>query len=314
MSPADFTRPGSLYGAVDLGARKQALEAQARRESAAQETGGVPAPVIDVDDANFATEVVERSMNGLVLLELTVTRAEQAKQYSRLLEKLAAENAGRWVLARVDVEVNQQIAQALRVQNVPALYAIFQGQPVAVVPGIATEPQLRDWLSQLMEALAQYLPPPGEEAQDQQDQQEQPQEPPVDPDVLAAEQAVDAGDLDGAVAAYERLLARSPNNQDAKLGLAGLGLIRRTQDVDPADLQSRLADPADIEAQLLAADFETLSGDVDRAFDRLVDVVRRTSGAERDRARVHLLGLFDTLPGDDPSIARARRNLASALF
>ncbi|MEV4378692.1 tetratricopeptide repeat protein [Streptosporangium sp. NPDC049644] len=311
MSPADFTRPGSLYGAVDLGARKQALEAQARRESAAQESGGVPAPVIDVDDANFATEVVERSMNGLVLLELTVTRAEQAKQYSLLLEKLAAENAGRWILARVDVEINQQIAQALRVQNVPALYAIFQGQPVAVVPGIATEPQLRDWLSQLMEALAQYLPPPTEE---DQGRQEQPQEPSVDPDVLAAEQAVDAGDLDGAVAAYERLLARSPNNQDAKLGLAGLGLIRRTQDVDPADLQSRLADPADIEAQLLAADFEMLSGEVDRAFDRLVDVVRRTSGAERDRARVHLLGLFDTLPGDDPSIARARRNLASALF
>ncbi|MEU0486968.1 tetratricopeptide repeat protein [Streptosporangium sp. NPDC006013] len=311
MSPADFTRPGSLYGAVDLGARKQALEAQARRESAAQETGGVPAPVIDVDDANFATEVVERSMNSLVLLELTVTRAEQAKQYSLLLEKLAAENAGRWILARVDVEINQQIAQALRVQNVPALYAIFQGQPVAVVPGIATEPQLRDWLSQLMEALAQYLPPPTEEGEEKQ---EQPQEPPVDPDVLAAEQAVDAGDLDGAVAAYERLLARSPNNQDAKLGLAGLGLIRRTQDVDPADLQSRLADPADIEAQLLAADFEMLSGEVDRAFDRLVDVVRRTSGAERDRARVHLLGLFDTLPGDDPSIARARRNLASALF
>ncbi|GAA0844852.1 tetratricopeptide repeat protein [Streptosporangium amethystogenes subsp. fukuiense] len=311
MSPADFTRPGSLYGAVDLGARKQALEAQARRESAAQESGGVPAPVIDVDDANFATEVVERSMNGLVLLELTVTRAEQAKQYSLLLEKLAAENAGRWILARVDVEINQQIAQALRVQNVPALYAIFQGQPVAVVPGIATEPQLRDWLSQLMEALAQYLPPPTEE---DQGKQEQPQEPSVDPDVLAAEQAVDAGDLDGAVAAYERLLARSPNNQDAKLGLAGLGLIRRTQDVDPADLQSRLADPADIEAQLLAADFEMLSGEVDRAFDRLVDVVRRTSGAERDRARVHLLGLFDTLPGDDPSIARARRNLASALF
>ncbi|MFI6508251.1 tetratricopeptide repeat protein [Streptosporangium sp. NPDC050855] len=311
MSPADFTRPGSLYGAVDLGARKQALEAQARRETAAQETGGVPAPVLDVDDANFAAEVVERSMNGLVLLELTVTRAEQAKQYSLLLEKLAAENAGRFTLARVDVELSPQIAQALRVQNVPALYAIFQGQPVAVVPGIATEPQLRDWLSQLMEALAQYLPPPGEEPEQGQ---EQAQEPPVDPDVLAAERAVDAGDLDGAVAAYERLLARSPNDQDAKLGLAGLGLIRRTQDVDPADLQSRLGDPADIEAQLLAADFDMLAGEVDRAFDRLVDVVRRTSGADRDRARVHLLGLFDTLPGDDPSIVRARRNLASALF
>ncbi|WP_406318181.1 tetratricopeptide repeat protein [Streptosporangium sp. NBC_01639] len=310
MSPADFNRPGSLYGAVDLGARKQALDAQARREATAQESGGTPVQVVYVDDANFATEVVERSMNSLVLLELTVTRAEQAKEYSLLLEKLAAENVGRWLLARVDVEASPQIAQALRVQNVPALYAIFQGQPVAVVPGIATEPQLRDWLSQLMEALAQYLPPDTGEA----GAEGQPEEPPADPDVLAAEQAIDAGDLDGAVAAYERLLARSPNNEDAKLGLAGLGLIRRTQDVDPAEVQRRLDDPADIDAQLLAADFEMLAGDVDTAFDRLIGVVRRTSGDERNRVRVHLLGLFDTLPADDPSLVRARRNLANALF
>ncbi|WP_068921680.1 tetratricopeptide repeat protein [Planobispora rosea] len=310
MSPADFTRPGSLYGAVDLGARKQALEAQARREAAAQETGGAPAQVVDVDDANFATEVVERSMNSLVLLELTVSRAEQARQYSLLLEKLTAEHAGRWTLARVDVEVSRQIAQALRVQNVPALYAIFQGQPVAVVPGIATEPQLRDWLAQLMEALAQYLPPPGEGPEGGA----RPEEAPVDPDILDAERAIDAGDLDGATAAYERLLARSPNDQDAKLGLAGLGLIRRTQGVDPADVERRLGDPADIEAQLLAADFEMLSGEVDAAFDRLIGVVRRTAGEGRDRARLHLLGLFDTLPADDPSIVKARRNLASALF
>ncbi|MEV0421204.1 tetratricopeptide repeat protein [Streptosporangium canum] len=310
MSPADFTRPGSLYGAVDLGARKQALDAQARRETAAQEGGGTPVQVVYVDDANFATEVVERSMNSLVLLELTVTRAEQAKEYSLLLEKLTAENTGRWVLARVDVEASPQIAQALRVQNVPALYAIFQGQPVAVAPGIATEQQLREWLSQLMEALAQYLPPDAAGAP----AEGQPEEPPADPDVLAAEQAIDAGDLDGAVAAYERLLARSPNNEDAKLGLAGLGLIRRTQDVDPAEVESRLADPADIDAQLLAADFEMLAGEVDQAFDRLIGVVRRTSGDERDKARVHLIGLFDTLPGDDPSIVRARRNLANALF
>ncbi|MFF5209725.1 co-chaperone YbbN [Streptosporangium sp. NPDC000396] len=311
MSPADFNRPGSLYGAVDLGARKQALEAQARREAAAHEAGGTPAQVVYVDDANFAAEVIERSMSSLVLLELTVTRAEQAKEYSQLLEKLAAESGGRWILARVDVEASPQIAQALRVQNVPALYALFQGQPVAVVPGIATEEQLRDWLSQLMQALAQYLPPPAEGAEAEAGQR---QEPPADPDLLAAEEAIEAGDLDGAVAAYERLLARSPNNEDAKLGLAGLGLIRRTQDVDPAEVQRRLTDPADIDAQLLAADFEMLSGEVDAAFDRLVEAVRRTSGEERDKARKHLLGLFDTLPSDDPSIGRARRNLASVLF
>ena len=98
-------------------------------------------------------------MSSLVLAGAHRDPRRAGEGVQPLLEKLAAENVGRWVLARVDVEVNQQIAQALRVQNVPALYAIFQGQPVAVVPGIATEQQLREWLVQLMEALAQYLPP-----------------------------------------------------------------------------------------------------------------------------------------------------------
>ncbi|NUR85060.1 MAG: tetratricopeptide repeat protein, partial [Nonomuraea sp.] len=93
-----------------------------------------------------------------------------------------------------------------------------------------------------------------------------------------------------------------------------VGLIKRTAEVDPADVQRRLADPADIDAQLLAADLEMLSGQVDEAFARLVGVVKRTSGDDRDRVRKHLLGLFDALPAEDPSLAKARRALSSALF
>jgi putative thioredoxin len=174
--------------------------------------------------------------------------------------------------------------------------------------GALPEPQVRQWLDQLMEALAQYLPPDAgvPEAPDA--------EPPVDPDLLAAEQAIEQGDLDAAAAAYQRLLARAPNHEDAKMGLAGVGLIRRAQGFDPAEVMRRAADPADIDAQLQAADLEMLSGAVESAFDRLIGAVRRTSGDERDKIRVHLLGLFETLPSDDPALGKARRSLASALF
>lgn len=301
---AEFSRPGSLYGAVDLGARKQALDAQARREAAGQ-SGAAPA-VVEVTSATFNAEVVERSLSVPVIVEATVSRAEQVQQFSGVMEKLAAEAAGAWVLARVDVEADPQLAQALRMRAVPTVYLAFQGQLMPLFEGPLPESQLRQALAQVFEQLGVELGAPGEA---------QPAEPPVDPELLAAEQAVEKGDLDAAAAAYERLLARSPADEGAKIGLAGVGLLRRTQDLDAADVLRRAAaSPDDADVQLQAADLEMVNGQVDEAFDRLVQLVRRTRGADRDRVRVHLLGLFDALPADDPSVSRARRALANALF
>src|SRR5690606_13889367 len=286
--------PGSLYGAVDLGARKQALEAQARREAAAQDpAGGAGNPsVVDVTDATFNTEVVERSMRVPVLLDLWATWCGPCKQLSPILEKLAAEAAGKWVLAKVDVDANPQIAQALRVQSIPTVLAIFQGQPVTGFQGALPEAQVRQWLDQLMQALAQYLPKDAGQPQEQGAQAKQPS----DPDIVAAEQAVERGDLNAAIAAYERVLARSPSDADAKMGLAGVKLYQRTENLDADDVRRRAADPADIDAQIQMADLEMLSGSVEAAFDRLIGVVRRTAGDDRDKARLHLLSLFETLP------------------
>lgn len=316
MSPADFNpRPGSLYGAVDLGARKQALEAQARREQAAAQAGASGAPpagptVVDVTEQTFTAEVIERSMRVPVILDLWATWCQPCKQLSPVLEKLAAEAGGRWVLAKVDVDANPQISQALRVQSIPTVLAIFQGQAVTGFQGALPEAQVRQWLNQLMEALAQYLPPAEQGAGPAAQQQQQ-----ADPDLLAAERAVEEGDLQAAEAAYQRLLARSPDNADAKIGLAGVGLLKRTQGLDPADVLRAAADrPDDVDLQLKAADLEMLSGSVEPAFNRLIGLVRRTSGDDRDKARLHLIGLFETLPADDPLVAKARRSLANALF
>ncbi|WP_346106044.1 tetratricopeptide repeat protein [Nonomuraea maheshkhaliensis] len=311
---ADFSRPGSLYGAVDLGARKQALEAQTRREAAGPQAAS-SASVVDVTEETFTTDVIDRSMTVPVVLDLWSPRAPGSAQLSPVLEKVVGDLGGKAILAKVNVDASPQIAQALRVQAVPTVLAIFQGQAVTGFQQVLPEQEVRRWLDELMGAVEQfYQANPGARPPAEPGAPEEPAGPPADPDLVAAEQAIENGDFDAAIEAYQRLLARAPGNEDAKMGLAGVNLIKRTSDVDPAEVQRRLEDPADIDAQLLAADLEMLSGSVDEAFNRVIAVVKRTSGDERDRVRRHLLGLFDALPAEDPSLAKARRALASALF
>ncbi|MFI6298744.1 tetratricopeptide repeat protein [Nonomuraea sp. NPDC050790] len=313
---ADFSRPGSLYGAVDLGARKQALEAQARREAAGPQAAS--ASVVDVTEATFTGDVIERSRTVPVILDLWSPRAPGSAQLSPVLEKVVAGLGGRAVLAKVNVDASPQIAQALRVQAVPTVLAIFQEQAVTGFQQVLPEAEIQRWLDELMGAVEQfYEANPAARPPEQEGEafaQDGPAEPPADPDLLAAEQAIDKGDLEAAEAAYERLLARVPGDEDARMGLAGVGLIKRTMTADPGEVSRRAQDPADIEAQLLSADLEMLAGSVDEAFARLVGVVKRTSGDEREKVRKHLLGLFDALPAEDPSLAKARRALANALF
>lgn len=306
---ADFSRPGSLYGAIDLGARKQALEAQARREAAADDPAAAGLPeIIEATSVNFTAEVVERSMSVPIIIEATVPRAEQVQEFGLAMEKLATEANGGWILARVDVEANPELAQALRMRTVPTVFLAFQGQLMPLLEGPLPEAQLRQALGQVFEQLGVELDAAGEP-------KDESGEPPVDADLQAADAAIEKGDLDAAAAAFERLRARQPASEEAKIGLAGVGLLRRTMNLNPGDVIPRAdADPKDVALQTQAADLDLLSGNVEAAFDRLLATVRRTAGDDRDKARVHLLSLFDALPADDPSVAQARRGLASALF
>lgn len=306
-----------MAGAVDLSALKNRAEANARAAAqppaAAGEGGAAPATaaVIDVTEANFQDEVVERSLQVPVVVDLWATWCGPCKQLSPVLERLAQEGGGSWVLAKVDVDANPRIAQLFQVQSVPMVIAIAGGQPVDAFNGALPEPQIRQWITELLNALRDQMP--GIRAAEQGGAAE-PVEEPEDPRFTAAEDALERGDYAGAEAAYQQILDTEPNNELAKDALAQVRFSARAEQADPTAIERADAAPEDIDAQLAAADAELAIGKVEGAFNRLIQTVKRTSGEERDRVRRHLVESFEVFPEGDERVSAARRALASALF
>jgi putative thioredoxin len=308
-APSIFTR-----GAVDLGALQERAAAASRaaapprassngeppsNDGSRPPTGTAPGGVvvIDVSEATFQAEVLERSLTTPVVIDFWADWCGPCKQLSPVLEKLAREAGGAWVLAKVDVDANPRLAQMFRVQGIPMVYAIVGGQPVDAFTGVMPESQLRPWLDQILQAAGV------------------PVEVADDPDLMGADDALMGGDLDEAERAYKKILSDRPADQAAEAGLAQVGLARRVLGVNPAAvLEAATQAPDDLAAQSLAADVEVASGHADRAYARLVEFVRRASGDEREKARAHLVSLFTIAGPDDPAVAAARRALASALF
>jgi putative thioredoxin len=340
MQPRDF----SLYGAVDLGARQAAVQ---RRQQAAQAQAGpdgspngdgqdnAAGVVIDVTEQTFNADVVERSRATPVIMDLWADWCGPCKQLSPVLEKLAAEAAGQWILAKVDVDANPQLSAALQVQSIPMVVAVVGGQLVDGFLGALPEAQVRQWIGQVMAVAAKMGLTVSENgaAQDGADSAARPAgagpggagpggagQAGADPNGLPpafaeARQAMERGDYDAAAKVFEAELARSPGDPMAKTGLAQVNLIRRVESYDEHAVRRAAAErPADPEAQNKVADIDVASGRIDEAFDRLLGVVRRTSGEERDKARAHLVELFDLFPPREPRVTKARATLSSLLF
>ncbi|MGY0058328.1 tetratricopeptide repeat protein [Streptomyces sp. LZ34] len=318
----------SMSGVVDLAAVKAAGEAKQKAEKAradAARTGGAPAPtrlVFDVDEAGFQQDVLQRSTEVPVVIDFWAEWCEPCKQLGPILERLAGEYAGRFVLAKIDVDANQMLFQQFGVQGIPAVFAVVAGQPVPLFQGAAPEAQIRQVLDQLVQAAEQQFGIVGAPVQDAGDEGDEGGEPvaqqpvtPYDSALAAAHEALDAGDLGGAVQAYKNVLADDPGNTEAKLGLGQAELLSRVQGADPQQVRKAAADnPADPAAQIAAADLDLVGGHVEDAFGRLVDAVRRTVGEDREAARLHLLELFEVIGADDPRVVSARGALARVLF
>ncbi len=309
----------SLYGAVDLGARQAAAQRQ-QAPGSDQQGAARSGYVFDVTEATFEQEVLARSRTVPVVMDLWAQWCGPCKQLSPILEKLAAEAAGAWLLAKVDVDANPQLSAALQVQSIPMVVAVIGGQLVPGFLGALPEAQVRQWLGQVMQVAQQLgLPgaggqepagPGGEGAPDSE-----PADGQRDPDLAAAQQALERGDLDGAAAVFERMLAAMPGNPVAVAGLAQVNLFRRVNSYDAGRVrQEAAAHPGDVDAQCKVADIELSMGKAEEAFDRLLGVIRRSSGDDRDKARRHLIGLFDIFPPRDPQVAKARSALSALLF
>jgi putative thioredoxin len=216
----------------------------------------------------------------------------------------------------VDVDANPQLAQAFQIQSIPTVFAVLNGQPIPLFQGAQPEAQVRQVLTELLRvAAANGVTGVVQLSGDAADTDSEPAEEVLPPLHEAAYDAIESGDYAGAVAAYEQALRENPVDELARVGLAQVRLLERTADVDAdAARGSAAVNPDDVEAQILVADIDLLGGHVEDAFDRLVKTVRRTSGADRDRARSHLVELFDVVGGDDPRVPAARLALANAVF
>ena len=270
QQPRDF----SLYGAVDLGARQAA--AQRGQQAAARSGGPDGSPsgnVIDVTEETFNTEVVERSRSVPVILDLWAEWCGPCKQLSPVLEKLAGEAAGDFVLAKVDIDANPQLRAALQVQSIPMVMAVAGGQVVDGFLGAMPESQVRQWIGQVMQVAGQMGLPGGDGAVMAGDEQADGQPPGTegaegqprggpgmpggpgggmmaDPAFEEAQQAMERDDMEGAAAAFQKVLANSPGNPAAAMGLAQVNLIRRVSGYDQNQLRRAAAeDPANVETQ-----------------------------------------------------------------
>ncbi len=315
MTQQPFTRPG----AFDLSALKRPAAPPASGGGApgapAAGAPGATSYSLGVTEQNFQ-EVIERSMTAPVLLVFfSRTRMPESGQLADDLATLSGEFEGRFIAGLVDVDAAPGIAQAMQIPSVPLVVAVLDGRPAPLMQDVVPMAELRTALTQVMQQLAtqgmttRHQPLTGD-APVADDGEEQ-----VDPRYAAAEDALATDDIEGAVREYQKLVDANPADAEAVAGLAMAKVLLRTQGVDDAAARAAAeANPDDLEAQTLVADLDLSLGQVDEAFHRLVELVRRAAGDERNKAREHLLGLFAAVGSDDPRVLQGRQKLASALF
>lgn len=313
----------AMAGAVDLSGLKARADAAGKQQASGGAGGTSPAGggaggqwVVDATEQGFQNEVLEPSLQVPVVVELWASRYPREEQLSSELERLASTGGGAWMLARVDIDSAPRIAQAFGVQQVPTVVILVGGQPVDAVNGAIPDDRAAEWVKSMLDALRDRMPAiaQGEARAAAAGGEQEPVEEPEDPRFTAAEDALERGDYAAAEAAYQVILDAEPANEQARAALAQTRFLARSEQADPGAVERADANPDDVDAQIAAADAEMAVENVEAAFTRLVNTVARTAGEDRDRAREHLVGLFELFPADDQRVSTARRALARALF
>jgi thioredoxin-like negative regulator of GroEL len=313
MSQQPFSRPG----AIDLSGLKRPAPAQGQPASGGGSTAAGGSYSVEVTEQNFQ-QTVEASMTAPVVLVFhSSSQSPESGQYAGDVAAAAEGYEGRFLVGVVDVDAAPGIAQALQITQVPLMLVLLDGRPVTQpLPGAMQPDELNTLFNQLGQQLTaqgvtgRHQPRGAAPAEGGDDD-----EPQADPRYAAAQAALEANDIDGAVAEYQKLVDANPADAEAAAGLAMAKVLQRTQGADRnAAREAAAANPDDVEAQTLVADLDLLGGHVEDAFTRLIDLVRRSAGDERNRAREHLLGLFAAVGNDDPRVLAGRQSLASALF
>lgn len=301
----------SFSGAVDLsslGGTKQE-PGTAGGSGAGKAQDGVIAARYRVDLTRETLREIAQRSTQLPIVVLFVA-GDTGKDLAVKLEDLAAKNDGRFQLVVADGQAEPELAQAFGVSGVPAAVALIQAQPVPMFQGIPDQAQLESVVNQVVTAGAQY----GLTAQvSGGGDQPVPSAPAYE---LAAREALGAGNLERAAQIYREEIAQNPGNDAAKAGLARVNLDRRAGQTNAAEAVSTAdaAGPADVDAAIAAADAEVAAHLAPHAFDRLIATVAATHDDDRDRAREHLLELFEAVGATAPEVMAARRKLATVLF
>jgi putative thioredoxin len=294
----------ALAGAVDLSALKQRAQQSASSTGSAGGTTAAPPGITEVTEANFEQEVLVRSDEVPVVVLLWSPRSDACVQLADTLSALAAEDNGTWSLATVNVDVAPRVAQIFGVDAVPTVVALAAGQPLSSFQGLQPPDQLRRWVDSLISATAGKLRGPGDLGEAAE----------VDPELARARQQLEAGDFAAAKQSYQAILDANPASAEAKGAIRQIEFLARATQQRPDAVAVADAAPADIGAALAAADVQILNQDVGPAFERLIALVRNTSGDDRTRVRTRLIELFELFDPADPEVVAGRRNLANALY